>query len=126
MFRISPRWFAPLVALLVASLGLFATTADRAGAPAEPQRVTSESDAVPGAALLAPSRTGHDAAVVRPASTRARASVTKGVPVVVVLGGLLAWLAVGALGLAPWLGPSAPAPPRTYVRRRGPPALVLA
>jgi hypothetical protein len=125
MFRISPRWFAPLVVVLVASLGLFAATADRAVAPAEPQRVTSESDAVPGAALLAASRRGQDAAVVRPPSARARATVTKGVPLVVVLGGALAWLAVRALGLAPWLGPSAHPPPRTYVRRRGPPALVL-
>lgn len=126
MSRISLRCVAPLVAILVASLGLFAATADHAVTPSELRQVATEGDPDSGTSALAPSRAGHDAVVVKPASNHAPATVAKSVPVVVLPGGSLAWLAFGILGLALWRGSSADAPPRTHVRRRGPPTLLPA
>lgn len=126
MSRFSQRCVAPLLAVLVASLGLFAATAEGAQRPSEPQRMVPESDSGPGTPSFVPSPSGHGAAAVRPASAHAPATVAKSVPVVVPPGGSLAWLAIGVLGPAPWLGSVVDPLPRTYVRRRGPPTLLPA
>jgi hypothetical protein len=122
MTRPSLRWQVPLVAVVVAVLGLLGATAGGAG-----HRLES----APAAALTAPG--DHpglvdagwpppgDAAIAQAGNEQRRAAAHPA-PVLAVVGAALAGLAVAGVGAPAPGGMSLRAAPGVHVRRRGPPA----